>query len=132
MSNTNNSKDILYLIYDGDCPICAYCSKVIKIRNSVGHLEIVNARNPHPLVEEVIRKGYDLNEGFIVKFQDKYYHGQEAAHFLSLVGTSSDFFNQLNVFIFKSKILSKILYPILESIRNLLLLILGVSKIEQP
>lgn len=129
MSDTNNSKDILYLIYDGDCPICAYCSKVLKIRSSVGHLEIINARIPHPLVEEVMNKGYDLNEGFIVKFQDKYYHGQEAVHFLSLVGTSSDFFNKLNVFIFKSTTLSKILYPILRTIRNLLLLILGVSKI---
>lgn len=131
MSNTDNTNDILYLIYDGDCPICSYCSSVIKIRSSVGRLEILNARNPHPLVEEVMNKGYDLNEGFIVKFQDKYYHGQEAVHFLSLVGSSSDFFNKLNVLIFRSKTLSKILYPILRSIRNLLLLILGVSKIER-
>lgn len=122
-------KDILYLIYDGNCPLCSYCSKVIKIKHSVGELAIINARQDHPLVNEIREKGYDLNEGLIVKFQDHYYHGAEAINFLALVGSPSDFFNRLNVLIFKSNRLSKIFYPFLKSIRNLLLWLRKVPKI---
>lgn len=124
-----SAQNILFLIYDGDCPVCSYCANVIQIQASVGKLEIINARTKHPLIDEVKAKGYDLNSGFVVKVNEQYYHGGDAVHFLALVGSSHGFFNRLNVMIFRSKILSKLFYPPLRTIRNTILWFKGVKKI---
>ena len=54
--------ETIYLIYDGECPICRYAAKVIRLRESVGALEIINARNNHKLVEEAKKQGYEMDE----------------------------------------------------------------------
>lgn len=118
MSSETNT---LYLIYDGECILCNACAKLIKIKKSVGHLEIINARSPHPLVNEVLNAGYNLNEGIIVKFNDQFYYGTDAVNLLALIGSPADIFNKINVALFKSTILSKIFYPIFKLIRTLLL-----------
>jgi len=119
----------LYLIYDGECILCKNTALAFRIREAVGRLEIINARDTHPMVDEVQQKGYDLNEGILVKFHDEYYHGSEALHFLALVGSSVNLLNKLNVLIFSSKFLSKFCYPILKFIRNILLYIRGTPPI---
>lgn len=101
----------------------------MQIKSSVGQLELINARTSHPLVEELKNKGYDLNEGFAVKFNNQYYHGADAVHFLALVGSSNTLFNQMNVFLFRSKLLAAAFYPLLKVFRNLLLFIRKIPKI---
>ena len=120
----------IYLIYDGECPICSYAAKVIKIRESVGALEVINARDSHVLVFETKQQGYNLDEGIVVKYNNKNYYGKDAVHILALLGSPVSWFNKMNVLLFKSKILLSILYPILKFLRRCLLLILGVRKIE--
>jgi len=79
MSNSlKNINNIIYLIYDGDCILCSNSAKALKIKKSVGELQTINARTNHQLVNEAIDKGYDLNEGIIVKYNNKFYHGAEA------------------------------------------------------
>ena len=63
----------LYLIYDGDGILCSNTAKAMQIKQSVGQLEIINARMSHPLVTEALNKGYDLNEGILVKYNNTYY-----------------------------------------------------------
>jgi len=76
----------ILLIYDGECPACnAYC-QVVNIRESVGDLRLVDARQ------------------------------------------SSDI--MVNYWIFKSKTVSSVFYPILKFCRNSLLKILGKTKIN--
>ena len=53
------NNNIIYLIYDGECPICNYTAKVIKLRQAVGKLEIINARIKHPLIDEVNNHNFD-------------------------------------------------------------------------
>ena len=55
----NNHDKRPLLIYDGECPICSYAATVIRLRESVGALEIINARKNHQLVEEAKKQGYD-------------------------------------------------------------------------
>jgi Domain of unknown function (DUF4166) len=71
-----------------------------------------------------------LNEGILVKFCDKYYYGAEGLHFLALVGSSVNLFNKLNVLIFSSKYLSRIFYPPLKFIRNILLFVRDIPPIS--
>ena len=125
----NTLENTLYLIYDGDCILCRNSAQAIKIKQAIGNLEIINARETHPLVTEVMALGYNLNEGIIVKYQNQYYYGARAVNFLALVGSSSDTFNKLNSVLFKSKIISAFLYPIFKLVRNVLLYVRRIPPI---
>jgi predicted DCC family thiol-disulfide oxidoreductase YuxK len=119
----------IVLVYDRECPVCtAYC-KALAIRELDRNMQILNAREDHPQVREIKRLGLDLDEGFVLRIGADYYHGAEAIHRLALLSTPSGVFNRLNYFIFRSQTLSRLLYPVLRMGRNLLLAILGRTRI---
>lgn len=121
--------DIL-LVYDKECPACSYFCKLARIRESVGKLVLVDAREGGPVMDEITAAGLDIDQGMVLKVGDKLYYGADAIHTLSLMGTRSGAFNRLSFFLFRSKRLSAVIYPVLRSCRNLLLKILRKSKIN--
>ena len=124
------SREEILLVYDRECPACnAYC-QIVQIRKSVGELRIVDARENSDVLSEITARGLDIDQGIVLKMGDQLYYGSDAINALALIGSRSGFFNRLNYWIFKSKTISKILYPVLRSCRNLLLKILGKSKIN--
>tara|TARA_R110002110_G_scaffold415800_1_gene656288 strand:+ start:44746 stop:45738 length:993 start_codon:yes stop_codon:yes gene_type:complete len=123
--------DTIYLIYDNECILCTQCAKALKIKNAVGHLEVISARIDHPLVTEALELGYDLNEGIVVKYKDSYYHGQEAVSFLALLSNPVDLFNKLNARLFKHKWAVIVIYPLFKAIRNCLLFLRRTPGIKQ-
>jgi predicted DCC family thiol-disulfide oxidoreductase YuxK len=120
---------MLYLIYDGECILCRQVAHVLRVRDAVGKLEIINGRDDHPLVIEVKQQGYDLDRGMVVIFNDHIYYGKEALHFLAMVSSSADWFNKVNAYIFQSPLLAAFFYPIFKGIRRFLLIVKGVPKI---
>ena len=127
-----NTISPIVLVYDGDCPICsAYC-KALAIRQLESRFEIVNARQYHPILENIKEMGLNLEEGFVLKIENEYFHGADAINRLALITTHSGLFNRLNYFIFKSAYLSKILYPFLRTGRSILLYLLGIKKLDKP
>lgn len=120
----------ILLIYDKECPACDYYCNLVRVRESVGELKIVNARESSDVMNEITAMELDIDQGMVLKLDGQIYYGPDAIHVLSLIGTRSGFFNRLNYWLFRSKILSKILYPVLKACRNLLLKILGVTKIN--
>lgn len=58
MNLTELHKETLYLIYDGDCIFCRNSAKAIKIKKLIGKIELVNAREPHPIVKDALDQGY--------------------------------------------------------------------------
>lgn len=131
-SSLESAKNILYLIYDGDCILCSNSAQAIKIKNSVGHLEIINARTSHPLVTEALENGFDLNEGILVKYNNQYFYGADAVHFLALIGSPSDTFNKISSSIFKYKWVSYCFYPFFKLIRNIILFLRKIPPIKKP
>lgn len=125
-------KQVLYLVYDGECILCRNTAQALKIKQSVGQLQIINARESHPLVKELQTKGYDLNEGIVVKLGDQYFHGKAAVHMLATLSTPSDTFNRLTAWCFKYKLVVFILYPVLKFVRNTLLFLKKAKKIPVP
>jgi len=120
----------VYLLYDHECPVCdAYCERVA-IRESEGTLQRVDARQPGALMDEVTARGLDIDQGMVLKVDEALYYGADAIHELSLMSTRSGLFNRLNFWGFRFNSLSRLLYPVLRSLRNLLLKILGRSKIN--
>jgi predicted DCC family thiol-disulfide oxidoreductase YuxK len=121
----------IVLVYDGDCPICsAYC-KALAIRRLDSRFQIVNARQYHPILEDIKKRGLDLEEGFVLKIENEYFHGADAINRLALITTRVGLFNRLNYLIFKSAYLSKILYPLLRIGRSILLYLLDIKKLDK-
>jgi len=130
IEQNNTEKKPVILVYDKDCPLCqAYC-RMTRIREAAGELVLVNARDETPILQEITDMGWDVDQGMVLKVDDQLYYGSDAIHALALLSSRSGIFNRLSYWMFKSKKLSAILYPIMRSGRNLLLKILGRSKIN--
>jgi predicted DCC family thiol-disulfide oxidoreductase YuxK len=128
--NDPAKREEILLVYDRECPACnAYC-QVVKIRESVGDLRIVDAREHSEVMDEITSQGLDIDQGMVLKMGGRLYYGSDAIHALALIGTRSGVFNRVNYWMFKSESASKMLYPILRFFRNLLLKILGKTKIN--
>lgn len=117
-----------YLVYDGECPFCTAYVNYVRVKESLGIFKLINARNGGEIVDDVVKRGYDLDEGMVLIMNGRYYHGHDCINHLALLSTSSGLFNRLNAFIFRSKAVSRILYPILRFGRNLILRILRRRK----
>lgn len=120
----------VFLVYDKQCPACDFYCTLVRIRESAGPLTLINARDGGSIVKEITKAGLDIDQGMVVKMGNQLYYGADAIHMLSLLSTRAGFFNRLNFWLFRSKSLSGILYPLLRSARNLLLKILGRTKIN--
>lgn len=120
----------LFLIYDGECILCRNSAQAIKIKKSIGHLELINARSDHPLTIEAKNKGYDLNEGILVKYHEQFYYGPDAMHFLALIGSPSNIFNKISIYMFKHKMLCHLLYPVFKAVRTAILTMREIPPIS--
>ncbi len=124
------SQNKILLIYDKECPVCRYYCRGIQIRKTVGQLKIVNARENSEIMDEVTRQGLDIDEGMVLKMDKRFYAGSDAIHMLALISTHSGRLNRLNYWLFRSKTVSACLYPVLRFCRNLLLKMLGKTRIN--
>lgn len=122
--------DEILLVYDTQCPACDYYCKLARIRSSVGRLRLVNARDGGAIMDEITAAGFDIDEGMVLKMGGELYYGADAIHMLSLLSSRSGFFNRLTYWTFRYRGMAKVLYPVLRSARNLLLKMLGISRIN--
>ena len=120
----------VWLVYDGERPICRPTANALKIRAAVGELILVNARDSHPIMLELKQANLNIDDGKVVKINNTFYQGAEAQHVLAMIGTDEDWFNRLNVWLFRSKWIAKLIYPIMRYIRFLTLKLNKISKIN--
>ena len=102
----------------------------MRIRESIGEITLINARDDSAIVREITGKGLNLDQGMVLKIDDCLYFGADTIHTLALLGSRSGVFNKINYWIFKSKIRSRFLYPILKFGRNILLKVIGRTRIN--
>lgn len=124
-----SNKEIL-LIYDKECPACDNYCQLVRIRESVGNLKLIDAREQTEALKEITGQGLDIDRGMVLKMGDELYYGSDAVHALALISSRSGVFNRFNYWMFRSKRASAILYPALRFFRNVLLKSLGKSKIN--
>jgi predicted DCC family thiol-disulfide oxidoreductase YuxK len=118
------------LIYDEQCPLCdAYCRRV-RIRESVGELQLVDARADQAALAEVTQRGFDIDQGIVLQVNDVWYYGPDAIHALCLMSGSTGIFNRINYWLFSSPVRARLFYPPLRACRNLVLRVLGVTRIN--
>ena len=117
------------IVYDGECPYCTRYVTLLRLRETLGGVVLVDARGGGPLVDAITRRGLDLNEGMVLVLDGAFYHGTDCVHRLALLSTPSGLFNRVNAWIFRSSIASRLLYPILRAGRNTVLWAYGRQKL---
>lgn len=114
-----------YLIYDGECPFCTRYARLTRLRQTVGEVRLINARDNTREVEAAITAGFTLNDGMLLHLGGRYYHGAQCLNRLALLSSRSTLFNRLTYAIFRSPTASRLFYPALRTGRNLLLRLIG-------
>ena len=121
MINKKTSKREIWLIYDYECPLCNIYCHAVRIKKDLGSLHLIDARKPSKLMEEITSQGIDIDNGMVLKIENNLYYGSDTIHILTLLSTPIGFFNRINYFLFSSKFIANILYPVCRNIRNILL-----------
>lgn len=119
----------VWIVYDGECPFCTNYVKYMKLKATLGEVRLVNARDGGEVVERVVAAGYDLDEGMALVDGGNIYHGADCMNRLALMSTQSDLVNRINASIFRSRTLSRVLYPALRAGRNATLFLMGRKPI---
>ncbi len=119
-----------WLVYDGECPFCRNYARFLNVRQAVGRLILVNAREGGPLVREIRALPHDLNDGMALKLNGRCYLGHDALHILALLSERRGAFSILNRLLFSSPTAARLGYPVLKWGRELWLKLKGVSPIS--
>ncbi len=119
----------IYIVYDGDCPFCSAYVRMLRLRDAIGEVVLLDARQPHAVVDELRRSGVDFDEGMAVSVGGRVFHGAEAIHWLSVMTTPSRTINGLFAWVMRSKTCARIAYPILRAGRNLALFLKRKGRI---
>jgi len=130
MSLTSGKTSDLTIVYDGECPFCSRYVRFLRLRESAGKVQLVDARDGGPIVERLVQAGYDLDQGMVAEMAGRTYHGADCIHFLALMSTESGVFNRVNAVVFSRPMLAALLYPLLRCGRNLALMLLGRNKLS--
>lgn len=119
----------LVIIYDGECPFCSAYVKMLRLRESVGTVALINAREDHPEVRRVKSLGLDLQEGMVARYAGRDYYAEECLTLLAMLSTGSGGFNALTAWMFKSARRARLMYPVMKTGRAITLKLLGRKPI---
>lgn len=125
----NENQDI-QLLYDRQCPACDVYCRLVDVAPEEGRLVRLDAREPGEVLDEVTALGLDIDEGMVLKVDDRLYYGADAISELARRSSRTGLFNRLTSLLFRSPSVARVLYPVLKAMRNLLLKLLGRTRIN--
>jgi predicted DCC family thiol-disulfide oxidoreductase YuxK len=120
---------MIEILYDGDCPFCARYVAMTRLRDSVGTVRLIDARSGDPLVATARAEGFDLNEGMLARYGDRWWFGPDCVHLLAMLSSRSGWFNRLTGRLFANPATARRLYPWMRAGRNAALRVLGRPRI---
>jgi len=120
-----------YVVYDGKCPVCSRYVRMLRLQDSTEAVELLDAREEHPLSRLLLDKSIDLDEGMVLVQGDQISQGADCVRKLALFSTPSNPFNRVNSWIFQSATASRLLYPVMRCGRNAVLMLFGRKKLSQ-
>lgn len=118
------------VLYDKQCPVCDYYCQRVDVAEHEGDMVRIDARESSDLLDEVTATGLDIDEGMVVRVDDRIYYGSEAIARLARLSSRKGFINRISWHTFRHDGIARILYPALAAVRNLLLKVLGRSRIN--
>lgn len=124
--------EVTLIIYDGACPFCRAYVRLLRLRQAIGPVELLSARDADPRVAAYQRQGYDLDRGLLVVMSGAVHAGADAMHVLAICSTPAGWFNRCNRLIFSSARFARWLYPLLRAGRRIALWLQRVPLIGKP
>lgn len=121
-----------WLLYDGECPFCSRYVKLVRLREAVGPVRLLDARSGGPELAAVRAAGLDINKGMVLRLNGELHHGDACINRLALLSTQSGAFNRLNGLLFRVPWIARVSYPVMRSTRNGVLRLLGRQLIPDP
>lgn len=122
-------KEII-LVYDKQCPFCYHYCRLVRIREHVGRLTLVDARQTSPVMDRITRAGLDIDQGMVLIVDGAIYSGADAMQVLALLSSRSGRLSRFNAWVFASRRRARWLYPLLRCCRNGLLKLAGRTKVN--
>lgn len=118
------------LVYDGECPYCSKYAELVRLKEAVGGVQLINAREGGEIVDIINERNIDLDEGMVFILNERFYYGAEALNIISLLSNSSTWASKVNRVLFRNKFIAFVAYPFLKLGRAITLKIIGVKKIN--
>ena len=118
------------VVYDKECPVCDFYCNRIEVRDSVGRLVRIDARADSEIMDEITARGLDIDEGMVVRIGEQLHYGSDAIHELALLSSDKGFVNFMAKKTFGSKTMARMFYPFFRFMRNMLLKLLGRTRIN--
>jgi|TARA_R110002050_G_scaffold167325_2_gene298001 predicted DCC family thiol-disulfide oxidoreductase YuxK len=110
-------KKSVNLYFDKECPFCNYYANYNLVKTN-HNLNLYNAREYPQKIKLLREKGFDINNGIIIEVDEKIFQGSNAVKQLNKLSTKE-------VKVLNTKFFSVFLYPIIKSIRKVVLFILN-------
>lgn len=120
----------LDVIYDGECPFCSAYIRMVRLREAVGPVRLIDARQHPDIVAELTSQGIDIDETMVVNYGGQRYTGAAAVELLSLLSSDQGALNWLTARLLRDGKRAAFLYPILRFGRNTTLRLLGKRKVK--
>lgn len=123
------------ILYDGECPFCTGFARLVRLREAVGPVRVVNARDGGPELNAVIEAGLDIDEGNAVlerwdgENAARIHHGADAQMWLAARSVRSSLVGVFLRTLYATPALGRASYPVLKGMRNLALRTMGRRKI---
>ncbi len=121
-ADTSDTRQIT-IIYDGACPVCNAYVRFTRLREAL-KVTMIDARQAPDMVHELAQYGMDLEEGMVVFFGGRRFHGADAMHLLATLTTRSGLWNRMNLWLFDNPKTADMFYPVLKQGRRALLWLL--------
>ncbi|MFP5348391.1 MAG: DCC1-like thiol-disulfide oxidoreductase family protein [Gammaproteobacteria bacterium] len=118
------------LVYDRQCPACEFYCRHAEIDAAHGMLRRIDAREASEVRDRITRAGLDIDQGMVLATNGHLYYGADAIHELARRAPVRGAFHRLSRTLFGSAARARLLYPVLRACRNVLLKVLGKTKIN--
>ena len=130
MTAIPNALRDVWLVYDGQCPVCtAYC-RVVRLQDAGNALHLIDARQGGGLMDEITRAGLDIDQGMVLKVDDTLYYGADAIRVLTLMSGRVGWLNRLNAALFATPGRAGVAYALGKALRNVVLKVMGIRYID--
>ncbi len=135
------------IFYDGACPFCTAYARLVRLKDTVGGVAIIDVRSGRPEAERLAAgelghlvdartgarfpagaPGVDFDAGNAVIHDGWLYQGGDAVHHIARLSSKVGVFNRFNAWMFRHRRMTMAAYPAMRGIRNAILRLLGRSQ----
>ena len=121
----------LIIVYDGKCPFCSSYVRLIRLRETIGSVRLLDAREQTVEVNALWEGGYDLDQGMAMIHNGRVLYGPDCLYGLALLSTPSGIFNRMNAMLLSHPAMSRAVYPLLKVGRTIALWLLGRGRLRR-